>query len=84
MTECASFVASLLAKRGYDVQSAEPVSAWTTPPFEPSSRNGALFARGVIDDKGEIIARLAAIDALLDSRIAARAGVGRTLLTRHM
>jgi acetylornithine deacetylase/succinyl-diaminopimelate desuccinylase-like protein len=48
----------------YDVQPPEPLELWTTPPFEPAIRDGKIFARGVNDDKGEIIARLAAIDAI--------------------
>lgn len=48
----------------YDVQPPEPLELWTTPPFEPTIRDGKIFARGVNDDKGEIIARLAAIDAV--------------------
>ena len=47
----------------YDVQPAEPFDLWTAPPFEPSRRDGALYARGAIDDKGEFVSRLAAIDA---------------------
>jgi acetylornithine deacetylase/succinyl-diaminopimelate desuccinylase-like protein len=39
---------------------------WESPPFEPSVRDGKLFARGVSDDKGQLVARLFAIDALLD------------------
>ena len=36
----------------YDVQSADPVDSWTTPPFEPEIRNDRLYARGAADDKG--------------------------------
>ncbi|MGH2750650.1 MAG: M20/M25/M40 family metallo-hydrolase [Actinomycetota bacterium] len=36
----------------YDVQSADPVDAWTTPPFEPEIRHDRLYARGAADDKG--------------------------------
>lgn len=36
----------------YDVQSPDPVSAWTTPPFEPTIREGRIYARGACDDKG--------------------------------
>jgi acetylornithine deacetylase/succinyl-diaminopimelate desuccinylase-like protein len=49
----------------YDVQPAEPLELWETPPFEPSLRDGKLFGRGVSDDKGHLVARLYAIDALL-------------------
>jgi len=46
------------------VQPAEPFELWTSPPFEPQVRDGKLFARGAADDKGEIAARLAALDAV--------------------
>ena len=36
----------------YDVQSPDPVDAWTTPPFEPQVRDGRIYARGASDDKG--------------------------------
>lgn len=49
----------------YDVQPPEPLELWETPPFEPSLRDGKLFGRGVSDDKGHLVARLFAIDALL-------------------
>ena len=55
---------TVLLYNHYDVQPPEPLDAWTTPPFEPALRDGALYARGVIDDKGELVARLAALDAL--------------------
>jgi acetylornithine deacetylase/succinyl-diaminopimelate desuccinylase-like protein len=55
---------TLLFYNHYDVQPPEPLELWTTPPFEPALRDGALFARGAADDKGEIIARLAALDAV--------------------
>ena len=57
---------TLLMYNHYDVQPAEPLDLWETPPFEPDRRDGKMFARGVSDDKGHIECRLAAIDALLE------------------
>ena len=56
---------TLLVYNHYDVQPAEPLELWTTPPFQPAQRDGKLYGRGVSDDKGHITARLLAIDALL-------------------
>ncbi|TWU65563.1 dipeptidase [Crateriforma conspicua] len=39
----------------YDVQPAEPLDLWTTPPFEPTVRDGNLYARGSTDDKGQLL-----------------------------
>ncbi|HEX2971899.1 MAG TPA: dipeptidase [Tepidisphaeraceae bacterium] len=47
----------------YDVQPPEPLEQWITPPFEPTERNGALYARGAVDDKGQIWAHIEAIRA---------------------
>ena len=58
---------TILFYNHYDVQPPEPLELWTTPPFEPNLRDGKLFARGATDDKGEIMTRLAAIDALLET-----------------
>lgn len=49
----------------YDVQPAEPLEEWLSPPFDPSVRDGKLYGRGVSDDKGHITSRLHAIDAIL-------------------
>lgn len=54
---------TLLFYNHYDVQPPEPLELWTSPPFEPVIRDGVLFARGVSDDKGEFIGRLAAVEA---------------------
>lgn len=54
---------TLLFYNHYDVQPSEPLELWTTPPFEPTLRDGALYARGSKDDKGEFVARIAAVDA---------------------
>src|SRR6266566_4779209 len=55
---------AVLLYNHYDVQPAEPFELWHSPPFEPTVRDGKLFARGASDNKGEIAARLAAIRTL--------------------
>jgi len=55
---------TLLFYNHYDVQPPEPLELWDSPAFEPTLRDGKLFARGVADDKGHIQCRLAALDAL--------------------
>jgi len=47
----------------YDVQPPEPLELWKTPPFEPTVRDGKLFARGAVDDKGQVYMHLNAIEA---------------------
>lgn len=47
----------------YDVQPVEPLSAWQTPPFEPDIRDGRIWARGVADNKGQLLAHILAIKA---------------------
>jgi acetylornithine deacetylase/succinyl-diaminopimelate desuccinylase-like protein len=48
----------------YDVQPADPLELWKSPPFEPSVRNGDLYARGSADDKGQMYMHVKAIEAL--------------------
>ncbi len=55
---------TLLCYNHYDVQPVDPLDEWTTPPFQPTIRAGSIYARGAADDKGEFIARLAAVDAV--------------------
>jgi acetylornithine deacetylase/succinyl-diaminopimelate desuccinylase-like protein len=55
---------TVLCYNHYDVQPAEPFDLWDSPPFEMTERDGKLYARGVGDDKGHIVCRLGAIDAL--------------------
>lgn len=52
----------------YDVQPPDPLEAWITPPFEPTIRNGRLYARGVGDNKGQHFAQLMALETLLSRR----------------
>ncbi|RMF51177.1 MAG: M20/M25/M40 family metallo-hydrolase [Anaerolineae bacterium] len=56
---------TLLIYNHYDVQPPEPLDLWESPPFEPTIRDGHMYARGVSDDKGHLVSRLFAIDALL-------------------
>ena len=56
---------TLLFYNHYDVQPAEPLELWDSPPFEPTLRDGKLYARGVNDDKGHLVSRFFALDAIL-------------------
>jgi acetylornithine deacetylase/succinyl-diaminopimelate desuccinylase-like protein len=56
---------TILIYNHYDVQPAEPLDLWTSPPFQPEERDGKLYGRGISDDKGHFVSRLFAIDALL-------------------
>ena len=48
----------------YDVQPADPLELWESPPFEPSVRNGNIYGRGTADDKGQMYSHVKAIEAL--------------------
>jgi acetylornithine deacetylase/succinyl-diaminopimelate desuccinylase-like protein len=52
----------------YDVQPAEPLHLWTSPPFEPTIRDGNIYARGSVDDKGQIYLHIKALEAHLKTR----------------
>ena len=49
----------------YDVQPPDPLEEWLSPPFEPTERNGNLYARGAVDDKGQVVLQLKALESLL-------------------
>jgi len=49
----------------YDVQPVDPVELWDSPPFEPTERDGRLYARGSIDDKGQVHMHMKALEARL-------------------
>ena len=59
---------TLLLYNHYDVQPPDPLDEWLSPPFEPTIRDGRMHARGVADDKGDLVSRLAAVEALLAIR----------------
>ncbi|MBS1823317.1 MAG: dipeptidase [Acidobacteria bacterium] len=48
----------------YDVQPAEPLDEWKSPPFEPAERDGNLYARGAVDDKGQMWMHVKALESL--------------------
>ena len=52
----------------YDVQPADPLELWNTPPFEGTVRDGKIFGRGSVDDKGQVLMHLAALEAHLRTR----------------
>jgi acetylornithine deacetylase/succinyl-diaminopimelate desuccinylase-like protein len=52
----------------YDVQPAEPIDLWTSPPFEPTVRDGKIYARGSVDDKGQLFLHVKALEAHLATR----------------
>ena len=49
----------------YDVQPPDPLDEWKSPPFEPAERNGNLYARGAVDDKGQLMIHLKALESLM-------------------
>jgi acetylornithine deacetylase/succinyl-diaminopimelate desuccinylase-like protein len=54
---------TLLVYGHYDVQPPEPLEEWDTPPFEPTVRDDNLYARGSVDDKGQLYLHLKAVEA---------------------
>lgn len=49
----------------YDVQPPDPLDEWLSPPFEPTIRDGNIYARGAVDDKGQVIAQVKALESLM-------------------
>jgi acetylornithine deacetylase/succinyl-diaminopimelate desuccinylase-like protein len=58
---------TLLFYNHYDVQPPEPLNEWLSPPFQVTERNEMLFARGIADNKGDLMARITAVKLLRES-----------------
>lgn len=58
---------TVLVYAHYDVQPVDPIELWITPPFEPTIRDGKLYARGSVDDKGQLVLHLNALEALMSA-----------------
>jgi len=56
---------TLLLYGHYDVQPADPLDEWKSPPFEPEIRNDNIYARGAVDDKGQALILIKAVEALM-------------------
>ena len=56
---------TLLMYGHYDVQPVDPIELWESPPFEPTIRNGNLYARGACDDKGQTMLVMNALESLM-------------------
>ena len=54
----------LLLYEHYDVQPVDPIELWDSKPFEPAEKDGRIVARGVADDKADVMARIHAVEAL--------------------
>ena len=59
---------TLLVYGHYDVQPAEPLELWESAPFEPTIRDGRIYARGAVDDKGQLFLHVKALEAHLAVR----------------
>jgi acetylornithine deacetylase/succinyl-diaminopimelate desuccinylase-like protein len=51
----------------YDVQPADPLDLWNSPPFEPVIKDGKIYARGACDDKGQMYMHIKALELLLSN-----------------
>ena len=56
---------TVLCYAHYDVQPPDPLNEWISPPFEPAERNNNVYARGAVDDKGQLWMEVKAIEALM-------------------
>jgi len=56
---------TVLCYAHYDVQPADPIDEWISPPFEPTERNNNIYARGAVDDKGQLWMQVKAFESLM-------------------
>jgi acetylornithine deacetylase/succinyl-diaminopimelate desuccinylase-like protein len=61
----ASGAPTVLCYGHYDVQPPDPLDEWKSPPFEPTERDGNIYARGAVDDKGQMWMHVKALEALM-------------------
>ncbi len=59
---------TLLIYGHHDVQPVDPLNEWISPPFEPAIRDGRMWGRGVVDDKGQVYIHVKAIESFLRTR----------------
>jgi len=59
---------TVLCYAHYDVQPPDPLDEWISPPFEPTERNNNIYARGAVDDKGQLWLELKAVESLMQGR----------------
>ncbi len=59
---CSAELPTVLIYGHYDVQPPDPLELWDTPPFEPTLRNGCIYARGATDNKGQFFAHIKALE----------------------
>jgi acetylornithine deacetylase/succinyl-diaminopimelate desuccinylase-like protein len=68
LMEAGTNAPTVLVYGHYDVQPVEPLDEWETPPFEPSVRDGNMYARGTADDKGQIHVHMKALEAYREAK----------------
>ena len=59
---------TILVYGHYDVQPPDPLDLWQSPPFEPTVRDGNVYARGATDDKGQFLTHVFAVESLLQTQ----------------
>src|SRR5690606_32775244 len=60
-------LSTVLVYGHYDVQPADPLELWKTPPFEPTIRDGKIYARGACDDKGQFYMHVKAFEQMMQT-----------------